>query len=251
MFRRSCIAKPRSSSVRALLAGALALLFVIPGCGDDGGGGDGGTVSVYVSVPLTGERAAEGRAVIAGARDALADAGGRAGDFEVRAVYLDDTGGTGRWDMAATGANARRAVEDASAVGYIGDLDSGATRISLPVTNQADLVQVSPGATAPDLTRRVRAGLEPGRYRPSDEQTFARLVPAGEEVAVCAAHGYEAMALILDAVAAAGAERPEIVEEVLGTRNRDSRIGTYSLTPEGDIRRKDVGFAPCAPQARR
>ena len=153
--------------------------------------------------------------------------------------------------MAATGAIARRAVEDASAVGFIGDLDSGATRISLPITNQADLVQVSPGSAAPDLTRRVSAELEPGRYRPSDEQTFARLVPAGEPVAVCAAHGYEAMALILDAVAEAGAERPEIVEEVLGPATADSRIGTYSLTPEGDIRPKDVGFAPCAPQAQR
>ena len=76
-------------------------------------------------------------------------------------------------------------------------------------------------------------------------------MPAGEPVAVCAAQGYEAMALILDAVAEAGAERPEIVEEVLGTRDRDSRIGTYSLTPEGDIRPKDVGFAPCARQAQR
>jgi branched-chain amino acid transport system substrate-binding protein len=236
---------------RALLAGALALGLLLPGCGDEDSGRDGGTVYVYVSVPLTGERAAEGRAVVAGAREALADAGGRAGGFEVRGVYMDDTGGAGRWDMATTGENARRAVEDASAVGYIGDLDSGATRISLPITNQADLVQVSPGSTAPDLTRRVSAELEPGRYRPSDEQTFARLVPAGEAVPVCAAHGYEAMALILAAVTEAGAERPEIVEEVLGARKRNSRIGPYSLTRAGDIRLKNVGFAPCAPQARR
>jgi ABC-type branched-subunit amino acid transport system substrate-binding protein len=202
-------------------------------------------------VPLTGERAAEGRAVIAGARDAVADANGRAGDFDVRAFYLDDTGGSGRWNMAAAGAIARRAVEDASAVGFIGDLDSGATRISLPITNQADLVQVSPGSTAPDLTRRVSAELEPGRYRPSDEQTFARLVPAGRPVAVCAALGYEAMALILDAVAEVGTDRPEIVDEVLSTQDRNSRIGTYSLTPEGDIRPENVGFAPCARPAQR
>ncbi len=238
-------------AARALLAGALALVVVLPGCGDDGGGSGSGSVSVYVSVPLTGERAKEGRAVVAGAREALADANGRAGRFEVDAIVMDDTGKTGRWDMAATGANARRAVEDASAVGFIGDLDSGATRVSLPITNQADLIQVSPGSTAPDLTRRVSAELEPGRYRPSDEQTFARLVPAGEPVAVCAAHGYEAMALILDAVEAAGAERPEIVAEVLATRDRRSRIGTYSLTPAGDIRPENVGFAPCARQAQR
>ena len=236
---------------RALLAGALALLFVLSGCGDDGDDSESGTVSVFVGVPLTGERAAEGRAVIAGARDAVADANARAGEFDVRVFYLDDTAGSGRWRLAAAGAIARRAVEDASAVGFIGNLDSGATRVSLPITNQADLLQVSPGSPAPDLTRRVSAELEPGRYRPSDEQTFARLVPAGKPVTVCAALGYEAMALILDAVAAVGADRAEIVDEVLATQNRESPIGTYSLTPEGDIRPTDEGFAPCARQAQR
>jgi hypothetical protein len=97
----------------------------------------------------------------------------------------------------------------------------------------------------------VSAELEPTRYRPSDEQTFARLVPAGPPVPVCEALGYEAMALIIDAVAAEGPDRPEIIDEVLGTRDRRSRIGTYSLTPEGDIRPENVGFAPCAPQAQR
>ena len=238
-------------AARALLAGALALVVLLSGCGDDGESSESGTVSVFVAVPLTGERAGEGRAVVAGAREAVADADGRAGDFAVRVFYLDDTGGSGRWNMAAAGAIARRAVEDASAVGFIGDLDSGATRISLPITNQAGLVQVSPGSTAPDLTRRVSAELEPGRYRPSDEQTFARLVPPGKPVVVCAALGYEAMALILDAVAEVGADRAEIVDEVLATQNRESRIGTYSLTPEGDIQPQDVGFAPCARQAQR
>jgi ABC-type branched-subunit amino acid transport system substrate-binding protein len=236
---------------RAFLVAAFALLLILPGCGGDDGGDEGGTVSVFVGVPLTGERAEEGRAVVAGARDAVADADGRAGEFEVRAFYLDDTGGSGRWNMAAAGAVARRAVEDASAVGFIGNLDSGATRISLPITNQAGLVQVSPGSTAPDLTRRVSADLEPGRYRPSEEQTFARLVSAGESVVACSALGYEAMALILDAVAEVGADRAEIVDEVLATKHRRSPIGTYSLTPEGDIRPKDVGFAPCARQAQR
>ncbi len=70
----------------------------------------------------------------------------------------------------ASAANARLAAQDSTAIGFIGDLDSGATRVSLPITNQAEIPQISPGSTAIDL---------PGeRYRPSDQQTFARVVPS-------------------------------------------------------------------------
>lgn len=120
-------------------------------------------------MPLHGERAPEGRAVADGARLALAEAGGRVGEFRVRAHLLDDTGGGRRWSPVATAANARRASEDSTAIGFVGDLDSGATRVSLPITNQAEIPQVSPGSTALDLTS--------DRYRPSGNRTFARVVP--------------------------------------------------------------------------
>ena len=87
----------------------------------------------------------------------------------MRARFLDDTGGGSRWSPVASAANARRAAEDSTAIGFIGDLDSGATRVSLPITNQAEIPQVSPGSTALDLTGE--------RYRPSGDQTFARVVP--------------------------------------------------------------------------
>jgi ABC-type branched-subunit amino acid transport system substrate-binding protein len=116
-----------------------------------------------------------------GARLALAEAGGRVGELRIEAVYLDDTGGGSRWSPVASAANARRAAEDSSTIGYIGELDSGATRFSLPITNQAGIAQVSPGATAVDLTRFVNDELEPDRYRPGEEQTFLRLVPDEED----------------------------------------------------------------------
>lgn len=159
---------------------------------------------------------------------------------------MDDTGGGGRWDMATAAANARRAVEDASAIAFIGDLDSGATRITLPITNQAEMLQISPGATARDLTRRVSAELEPGRYRPSDEQTFVRLVPSEMSAGICAAYGYEAMSLILEAVRSEGADRRQVIDAVLATEGRRSRIGTYSITEPGDIRFDNQNSDPCA-----
>jgi branched-chain amino acid transport system substrate-binding protein len=178
----------RRRRAAALLA---ALSLTAGGCGDNGGGGGGGgddkTLTIYVSAPLHGERATEGRAIVDGARLALAEAGGRVGGVGVKAVYLDDTRGGG-WSIARTAENARRAAEDASAIGYIGDVDSGATRVSLPITNQAEMVQISPASTAVDLTQIPPVGdLEPDDYQPSDRRTFARLVPDDEVQARAAA----------------------------------------------------------------
>ncbi len=227
--------------MRRLLAVALMALGVVPlaGCGGAGSSGTE-TLTVYVSLPLSGERAADGRAVQRGAKDALEQAGGEAGGVRVRAVYLDDTGQTMRWDPVATAANARRAAEDTSTIAYIGDIDDGATRTSLPITNQADILQISPGSTAVDLTRKVSARLDPDLYRPSGNQTFVRLVPAADVTGLraCppAAYGREAMALVLTAIEDGGkdVDRAGVIDSVKGTRNRESPIGTYSVDANGD-----------------
>jgi hypothetical protein len=162
-----------------VLAALLAAAALMPGCGSGGGSGPE-TLSVYVSVPLHGPRAADGAAIAAGAKRALQRAGGRVGRIRIRAIYLDDTGGGPGWSMVATAANARRAAEDSAAIGFIGDVDSGATRVSLPITNQAEIVQISPASTAVDLTLDSPNGLGPERYQPSGEGTFARIVPNNE-----------------------------------------------------------------------
>jgi branched-chain amino acid transport system substrate-binding protein len=95
----------------------------------------------------------------------------------VRAEYLDDAGGKD-WDPATVGENARKATQDSSTAAYIGELDSQPTRASVPITSQAGLVQVSPGAGGVDLTRpAVGYPDSPDRYQPSGEPTFARVVP--------------------------------------------------------------------------
>ena len=169
---------------RRVLAALLVLALGVAGCEGDSGTGDevrGTTLTVYVSVPLHGPRAAEGRAVVGGAKLALAENGGEVGELEVQAVYLDDSGGRGSgWNPVATADNARQAAEDVTAIGYIGELDSGATRTSLPITNQAEMAQISPGSTAVDLTRTSPVGPGPERLQP-DELTFVRL-PAADDV---------------------------------------------------------------------
>lgn len=167
----------------ALAAAALA------GCspGESGGAGEGDTLTVYLSSPLRGPSAPHGRAIRDGARLALEDADGRAGEVEIDAVFLDDTRG-GRWSSAVVAENAREATSDSTAIAYIGEFESGATRVSLPITNEARLLQVSPGSTALDLVSPFPGSDEvPEEVQPSGERTFGRVIPDDEAQAAAGA----------------------------------------------------------------
>jgi branched-chain amino acid transport system substrate-binding protein len=77
-------------------------------------------------------------------------------------------------------ANAKRAADDPATIAYIGELDEGGSAVSVPVTNKAGILQVSPldGLTA--LTREqpgAPPGTGPARYYPSGMRTLLRLVP--------------------------------------------------------------------------
>jgi branched-chain amino acid transport system substrate-binding protein len=206
----------------AVVAGVATLALPGAGCADDGGLG-GETLTVYVSGPLQGPRAAEGRAVAEGAELALADAGGRIGPLRVRAIYLDDSE-NGGWSLARSASNARRAAEDTTAIGYIGDLDSGATRVSLPITNQAQIAHVSPGSTAVDLTRLPPAGnADPDQYRPGDEDTFARVVPDDEVQAAAAARWASRMGARQVGIAAASSPFGQVLSQ--GFLEEAARLG--------------------------
>ncbi|MBA2546088.1 MAG: hypothetical protein H0V15_04330 [Solirubrobacterales bacterium] len=166
----------------ALAAAALTALIAV-GC-SSGDETVEGPVTVYVSLPLTGPRAADGNDAADGARLALEQAGGRAGDLEVKAEILDDSSGAAAWDPVLVGRNARAATQDSTTAAYIGELDSEPTRASAPITNEAGIVQISPGAGGVDLTGTAAGYPDaPDRYRPSGDATFARVVPADDVVA--------------------------------------------------------------------
>jgi branched-chain amino acid transport system substrate-binding protein len=173
--------------VRATLTACAVLAF--GGCspGDIDDEAQGGTLTVYVSAPLRGDGGEEGRAIVDGAKLALADAGGEAGELDVEAVYMDDTSGTGadaRWDPVVVADNARRASQDSTAIAYIGELEAGATRASLPITNQAMMLHVSAGSTAVDLTRAAPGSDDvPELAQPTGERTFGRVIPDDEKQA--------------------------------------------------------------------
>jgi hypothetical protein len=112
---------------------ACVLCALIIGCGE-AGVSSGATVAVYVS----------GESLCKGARQELNSSNERAGSFRIRMVCLDDPG-----TLAATGANARRATEDSSTVGYIGEPNT--------IVEAAGIAQVSTSSGATAMARLLRA----------------------------------------------------------------------------------------------
>ena len=66
-----------------------------------------------------------------------------------------------------------------STIAYLGEFNSGASAISIPLLNEAGILQVSPSNTYVGLTRSEGAEKgEPQKYQPTGTKTFARVVPA-------------------------------------------------------------------------
>ena len=176
------------SARRTVLAVAtLAMALTVGACGDEeggetggGGGGGGQKLTIYSSLPLQGAARAQAVATVNGAKLALKEAGGRAGDFTIEYVSLDDsTAQAGGWEPGQTAANARKAIGDDSTIAYIGEFNSGATAVSLPLLNEAGVAQVSPGNTAVGITSDDPGATpgEPDKYYPTGERTYARILP--------------------------------------------------------------------------
>ncbi|HEV3283914.1 MAG TPA: branched-chain amino acid ABC transporter substrate-binding protein [Solirubrobacteraceae bacterium] len=169
--RRLCLA--------ALVAGA----SVAAGCGGTGAGSTtetaGNQLAVYSSLPLQGPSAEISNQIVNGEKLALSQAGGHIGPFRVSYVSLDDANpATGKWSPDATATDAKTAAQDTSTIAYLGDYNSAATALSLPLINAAGILQVSPSSPYVGLTSSLDAGQdEPGRFYPSGRRTFGRLQP--------------------------------------------------------------------------
>ena len=140
----------------------------------------GNTVDIYSSLPMQGSSNVQTIPMVNGMKLALAQAGGKAGKFTVNFTALDDsTAAAGKWDPSQTAANARKVAADPKAVYYIGEFNSGASEISIPILNQGGIPQVSPANTYVGLTTDLPGSApgEPGKYYPTGKRTYLRIVP--------------------------------------------------------------------------
>jgi len=87
-------------------------------------------------------------------------------------------------------ANANKAAADPDAMIYIGTANSGAAKVSIPITNQACLVQIGPDNSYPGLTKAIEgvtAPGEPGIYYPEGYRNYVRVSPTDDRQGSAAA----------------------------------------------------------------
>jgi hypothetical protein len=113
-----------------ILPTAVLVAAVLFGCGEGSGIDEGATVSVYA-----------GAAVCPGATGELRRAGEEAGSVRVRVVCAAPVEAGGSLDLAAAGANARRAVEDSTAVGYL-EAPGSALPFTRPILDEAEIALI-------------------------------------------------------------------------------------------------------------
>ena len=168
-------------------AGCLIATLGVVACGSEGDDADPAAtesaskaVTIYSSYPLQGAGRRQSIAAVNGAKLALEQAGGKAGNVTVTYKPLDDaTAQAANWTPEQTSANARKAAQDESTAVYLGEFNSGATAVSLPILNEAGIAQISPSNTAVGLTSDEPGANpgEPDKYYPTGQRTFARIVP--------------------------------------------------------------------------
>ena len=166
-----------------------ALAMGVGACGDDddeggggetGGGGEAKSLTIYSSLPLQGASRPQTTAMVNGIKLALEQAGNKAGDFDITYESLDDsTAQAGSWTPEATTANARKAAQDDATAVYIGEFNSGASAVSIPILNEGGVPQISPANTAVGLTSDEPGANpgEPDKYYPTGQRTYVRIVP--------------------------------------------------------------------------
>jgi branched-chain amino acid transport system substrate-binding protein len=167
---------------RVVTMGALAVAILgVAACGAGGGGGGGAkvpsTLTIYASLPFEGSSRHDTLILRHGEELALKEAGGRAGKFKINYKPLSDASTqTGNWDVGQVSANARQALSDPSTIAYLGEFNSGATAISLPILNRGSIPQVTQSSST-GLTVKA-PGTEPGepqKYYPTGVRNIVRM----------------------------------------------------------------------------
>ncbi|MEA2308824.1 MAG: branched-chain amino acid transport system substrate-binding protein [Thermoleophilaceae bacterium] len=164
-----------------------ALTVGVSACGSSSKSSGGATakisgtsLTIYSSLPEQGASGDQATAIENGAKLAVKNRSGKIGKYSISYKPLDDSlASTGAADEGKGAQNARTAVQDKSAIGYIGEYNSGISKVTIPILNQAGITQISPANTYVGLTSTA-PGHEPGepdKYYPTKKRTYARVVP--------------------------------------------------------------------------
>lgn len=140
-----------------------------------------GTIKIVTSWPMQGAMIPEGTAMKQAVDLAVKHYGGEIAGYKIEVVNRDDASPTtGSWDGTVEAEVAQKAVADADVMVYLGTYNSGAAKVSMPITNKAGLVQITPANTYPGLTKKGFGPGEPEVYRPSGKVNYFRAHPSDD-----------------------------------------------------------------------
>lgn len=144
-----------------------------------------GTIKLYSSWPLTGTYDQLGGDAVEAVKMCIADFGSAAGGFALTYEALDDgvAANNGGWEAGKETENINKVVNDADAMVYMGTYNSGAAKISIPISNAAGMAQISYANTYPGLTKLIEGVTEEGEpdlYYPSGKRNYMRVCPADD-----------------------------------------------------------------------
>ena len=139
------------------------------------------TMKIYASWPMQGAMIPEGTAMLNAAKLALEEAKYEAAGWKLELVFLDDASPTtGSWDGTVESGNAQKCIADENCLIYFGTYNSGAAKISMPLTNKAGVPQITPANSYPGLTKKGFAPGEPDIYRPTGKVNYFRTYGADD-----------------------------------------------------------------------
>jgi len=150
------------------------------GCNRSGGGN---TIKIVSSMPRTGSARGQTDTIANGIKMAIDEYGGEIAGMKIEFLDWDDADASSQsWTSELETTNAQKAINDPDVMAFIGPYNSGAAKVSMPLLNEAGLLQVSAAVTHTGLTKSYPGGdpNEPGIYRPSGKVTFCRVCPADD-----------------------------------------------------------------------
>ncbi|WP_218822889.1 branched-chain amino acid ABC transporter substrate-binding protein [Tistlia consotensis] len=133
------------------------------------------SVSIGITLPLTGADADGATRIKCGAQMAIDEANkmGGVGGYKLKTVILNNATATaGAYDPAQAATNAKKLVADPSVVANVGPEMSGDGKAMSPILSQGDLATITPASTNPDITDPRYAG----QYRPAGKPVYFRTV---------------------------------------------------------------------------
>ena len=134
-------------------------------------------------MPRTGSARGQTDTIANGIKMAIDEYGGTIAGMKIDYQDWDDADASNQsWMAELETANAQKAINDPDVMAYIGPYNSGAAKVSMPLLNEAGLLQVSAAVTHTGLTKVDPGGdpNEPGIYRPTGKVTFCRVCPADD-----------------------------------------------------------------------